>query len=118
MVFSDSRCQDCPYTGIVIGSYILFYQGLPIDYCTHVTGTVTQFISESEYNAACTAIMVVSHFRIINNELTNKYLDVVPEQAAIILLDFNASMCMAKNENDTKHTRHISSWIYFVRNVE
>ena len=42
MVFSGSICQDCPDTGISIGACIFFYQGVPIDHFTHVTGSVSQ----------------------------------------------------------------------------
>ena len=56
------------------------YQGVPINNCTHVPGSVSQASSESDYNAACTSLMNVAHFRIINNEFLNKDTDVVPEQ--------------------------------------
>ena len=46
MVFSDSRWQYFPYTGRSIGTYIVFYQGGPIDHCTYVTGPVAQSSSE------------------------------------------------------------------------
>ena len=42
MDFSESSCQDCPDTGKIIGAYIIFYQGGPIDYGTHVPGPVDQ----------------------------------------------------------------------------
>ena len=51
MDFSDSSWQDCPDTGISTGEYMIFYQGDPIDHGTHVSGTVAQSSSESEYNA-------------------------------------------------------------------
>ena len=51
----------------------MFYQVGPIDHCTHVTDTVTQYISESEYNAACNSRMALAHLRILDNELSNKY---------------------------------------------
>ena len=57
MPFSDSSRQYCPNTGISTGAYIIFYQGGPIDHGTHVPGPVAQYIAESEYNAACTAVM-------------------------------------------------------------
>ena len=47
------------------GAYILFYQGAPIDHWTHVTGPVAQSISESDYNAACTAGMALEYFRML-----------------------------------------------------
>ena len=52
MDFSDSSCQDCPYTGRSTVAYIIFYQGGPIDRGTHVPGLVAQSNAESEYNAA------------------------------------------------------------------
>ena len=51
MVFSDSSWQYFPDTGIITGSYIIFYQGGPIDYGTHVTEPVAQSSEKSDYNA-------------------------------------------------------------------
>ena len=42
MVLSDSSCQDCPYTGRSTITYILSYQGGPIDHFTHVPCPVNQ----------------------------------------------------------------------------
>ena len=36
----------------------------------------------------------------------------------MIVLDIKYAMCMANNSNDTKHTRHISRRMYFLRNGE
>ena len=79
MAFSDSSWQDCPDTEIITGEYIIFYQGGPIDHGTHVPGPVAQYSTESEYNAACTAGMDLSHFRMLIRELLNKDPDTVPE---------------------------------------
>ena len=65
MAFFYSCCQYFPYTGISTGSYIIFYQGEPIDHGTHVPGPVAQSSAESEYNAECTAGMALAHFRIL-----------------------------------------------------
>ena len=62
--------------------------------------------------------MAISHFRVINNDLMNKDLDVVPEQAPCIILDIKSAVCMSNNVKDTKHTRHIARKIHFVRNGE
>ena len=35
IAFSNSIWQDCPDAGISTGSYIIFYQGGPIDHDTH-----------------------------------------------------------------------------------
>ena len=42
IVFSNSIWKDCPDTGRSIGSYIVFYQGVTFDHCTHVPGPVSQ----------------------------------------------------------------------------
>ena len=65
MAFSDSIWQDCPYTGRSTGAYIIFHQGGPIDHGTYVPGQVAQSSAESEYNAACTALMDLAHFRML-----------------------------------------------------
>ena len=62
--------------------------------------------------------MALAHCRVLNYELLNKYPDIVPEEAHLIVLDRKYSMCMAKNGKDTKHTRHIARRINFVSNGE
>ena len=52
------------------------------------------------------------------HELLNEDTDMVPKEAPLIVLDSKYAMCMAKNGKDTKHTRHITRRIYFVRNGE
>ena len=89
MVLSDSSWKDFTYTGRSTGEYIVFYQGGPIDHCTHVTGLVSQSSAESEYNAACNVGMALAHFMVPNNEFLHKDKDVVPEQAPITILDKN-----------------------------
>ena len=118
MNFSDSSWQDYPDTGSSTGAYIIFYQGEPIDHGTHVPGPVSQSSAESEYNAAFTAGMDLAHFRMLIHELLNKNPDIVPEEALLIVLDSKSAMCMDNNSKDTKHTRHISRIMHFVRNGE
>ena len=72
MAFSDSSWQDCPDTGIITGAYVIFNQGGPIDYCTHVPGPVAQSSAESEYTESCTEGMALAHFRMLVHELLNK----------------------------------------------
>ena len=50
------------------------------------------------------------------HELFKKYPDIVPEEYPIILLDSKSAVCMSNNGNYTKHTRHISRRVNFVRN--
>ena len=79
MDFSDYSWQDFPYTGLNTGAYIKFYQGGPIDIGTNVPGPVDQSSAEGEYNAACTAGMNLSHFRMLICELLRKDPDIVAE---------------------------------------
>ena len=118
MAFSHSIWKDCTDTGRSTGAYIIFYQGGPIDHGTHVPGPIAQSSAESEYNAACTAGKDLAHFRMLVHELLNKYPDMVPKKAPLIVLDSKSDMCMAKNGRNTKHTRHIARIMHFVRNGE
>ena len=65
----------------------MIYQGGLIYHCTHITVPGSQYISESEYNAACTAGMALEKSTTLNNEVMNKYPNAVPEQAPIIIVD-------------------------------
>ena len=62
--------------------------------------------------------MTLAHFRILINELLNKDLDIVPEEAPLIVFDSKSAMCMADNGKDTKRTTHIARRMNFVRNGE
>ena len=79
MVSSNYICQYCPDTVRSAGPYIIFFQGGFIDNLKYVSGTVAQSSSESDYNAAFTAVMALAHFKMLNNELMNKYQYVVPD---------------------------------------
>ena len=87
MVFSDYSWQDCPQTGRSTGSYIVFYQGWPIDHVTHFPGPVAQCSTEIEYNVAFTTGMSLAYFRMLIHELLNKDTDIVPEEEPLIILD-------------------------------
>ena len=52
--------------------------------------------------------MDLAHFRMLIHELLNKDIDIVPDEDPLIVLDSNYTMCISKNDNDTKHTRHIA----------
>ena len=60
--------------------------------------------------------MALAHFIMLIHELLSKDPDIVTEEAPLIVLDSKSDMCMAKNGKDTKHTRHISRRVHFVRN--
>ena len=116
MDFSDSSCQDCPYTGKSTGAYIIIYQGGPIDHGTHVPRPFAQSSAESEYNSACTTGIALAHFRIFIHELLNKDPDIVPEEDTMIVLDSMSSIFVAVNVKDTKHTRQIVRIMHLVSN--
>ena len=58
--------------------------------------------------------MALANFVILNNELMDKDLDVVPKHAPLIILDIELAVCIDKNGKDTKQTRHISRRMHFV----
>ena len=62
--------------------------------------------------------MDLANFRMLIHELLNKDPDIVPQEAPMIVLDSKSAMCMANNDEYTKHTRHIVSRINFSRNGE
>ena len=97
---------------------MIFYQGGKIHHIKHVPGPFAQSSAENEYNAACTAGMALSRFRMLIHEFLNKDLDIVREEAPLIVLDSKSTTCMANNVKDTKHTRHITRRMHFVRNGE
>ena len=118
MSFPDSSWKYFPDTGRSTGAYIIFYQGEPIDHGTHVPGPVAQSSAESEHNAACTAGISLTHFRMLIHNCFNKNTYIVPEKAPLIILDSKYAVCVANNGKDTNHTRHIARRVNFVRNVE
>ena len=116
--FYDSSWKYCPDTGKITGSYITFYKGGPIDHVTHVPEPVVQSRVASEYNAECTAVMALAHFRMLIHELLNKGKDIVPEEDPLIVLDIKYVICMANNVKYTKPTIHLARRMHFVKNGE
>ena len=62
--------------------------------------------------------MTLAHFRMLIYELFNKDPDIVPDSASTIILDSKSPVCTSNNDKDTKHTRHISRRVHFVRNCD
>ena len=62
--------------------------------------------------------MDLSHFSILVHALLNKDQSIVPEEGPLNILDSKSDVCMAKNGKYTKHNRHISRRVHFVRNGE
>ena len=60
--------------------------------------------------------MDLAHFRMLIHELLNEDPDMVPKEAPLIVLGSKSDMCMAKDDTDTKHTRHIARRMHFLRN--
>ena len=115
VAFSDYKWKVCSDTGRSTGAYIIFYQGGTIYHVTNVPIPVSQSSVESEYNVAWPAEMALAHFRVLIHELFNKDPNIVPEEVPLILLYSKYVLCMAKNSKDTKHTKHISRGIHFLR---
>ena len=92
MAFSDSSWKYFPDTSRSTGAYIIFYQGGTIDHSTNFPGIVDQSSVKNKYNAACTAGMALENFRILIHGLLNKYPDIVPEEAPLIILDIKYVM--------------------------
>ena len=118
MIFSDSSSKYCLDTYRSTGVYTIFYQGGPIDHVTHIPGLVVLPGAESDYNSACTTGMDLLHFRMLIHEFLSKDIDIVLEESPLIILDGKSSICMANNNKDTNHTRHIARRVAFVRNGE
>ena len=62
--------------------------------------------------------MSLAHFNMLIHEFLKKDPDIVPEEAALVILDSKYAVCMDNNVKDIKHTRHIARIIYFLRNGE
>ena len=84
MDFSDYIWRDFPDTGRSTGAYIIFDQDGPIEHGTHFPVQISKPSTESEYNAAFTAGMDFTHFRILIHEFLNKDPDIFLEEAPII----------------------------------
>ena len=59
--------------------------------------------------------MALENFRVLINEILNKDPDIVPGEAPLTVLDINSDVFMANNVKYTKHMRHISRRVHFVR---
>ena len=60
--------------------------------------------------------MALTHFTMLIRGFLNKDLDIVPEEAPLIILDSKYALCMSKNGRDTEQARHISRRVHFLRN--
>ena len=62
--------------------------------------------------------MALSYFSILFHALLNKDQSIVPEEAPLNILDSKSDVCMSMNGKYTKHNRHISRRVHFLRNGE
>ena len=60
--------------------------------------------------------MDLAHFGMLIHGLLNKDPYIVPEEAPLVILDINASVCTDNNGKDTKHTRQIARRVHFLIN--
>ena len=115
ITFSNSSWKDCADTVISTGEYIIFHQGEKIDHGTHFPGLVDQSSAESEYNTAWTTGMALADFRMLIHEFLNKDLDIVPEEAPLIILYIKYAAYMNNNCKDTKHKIKFLEEVYFLK---
>ena len=88
MAFSGSSWKYFPDTGRSTGAYIIFYQGGQL-IMTHICQ------EQSEYNPSHTAVMALSHFRMLIRELLNKDLDIGPEEDNLTILNSKSTfLCL------------------------
>ena len=63
-------------------------------------------------------LCVKEYCRMLKSELEGEDPDEVLEAPPLVILDSKSGVDMAKNEKDTKHTRHISGRMHFVQQGE
>ena len=107
MAFSDSTWKYFPDTGRITVTYIIFYQGGPIDHGTHVPGPFSQSSTESDYNVAHNSGMALANLRMLIHGFLNKDPDIVLEEYTLIILESKSTVFMDENGKDTNHTRDI-----------
>ena len=62
--------------------------------------------------------MALAYSRMFIYEFLKRDLDIVPDEALLIILNIKSYLCMAKNVKYAKHTRHISRRVQWVINSE
>ncbi|KAI2501282.1 hypothetical protein MHU86_13145 [Fragilaria crotonensis] len=118
--FSDASWQDCPDTGRSTVGYMIFYNGALIE-ANSTMPTVAMSTSEAEYMAACSATMATAHIRASHDMLylgTKQWREStqrLPSIPAILMIDNEATVQIAKNGKLTRKTRHIERRFHFVR---
>ena len=75
-------------------------------------------VQKSEYNAAFTVVIYLTHLRMLTNAFLSKGSYIFIEEAPLIILCRKYALCMAYNGKDTKHTIHIDRRVHLVINDE
>ncbi|KAI2491797.1 hypothetical protein MHU86_22765 [Fragilaria crotonensis] len=121
-VFSDASWQDCPDTGRSTVGYMIFYNGALIEANSTMPTPVAMSTSEAEYMAACSATMATAHIRMLLYDMlylgTKQWREStqrLPSIPAILMIDNEATVQIAKNGKLTRKTRHIERRFHFVR---
>jgi hypothetical protein len=121
-VFSDASWQDCPDTGRSTIGYMIFHNGALIEANSTMPTPVAMSTSEAEYMAACSATMATAHIRMLLYDMlylgTKQWREStqrLPTTPAILMIDNEATVQIAKNGKLTRKTRHIERRFHFVR---
>jgi hypothetical protein len=121
-VFSDASWQDCPDTGRSTVGYMIFYNGALIEANSTMPTPIAMSTSEAEYMAACSATMATAHIRMLLYDMlylgTKQWRETtqrLPSIPAILMIDNEATVQIAKNGKLTRKTRHIERRFHFVR---
>jgi hypothetical protein len=121
-VFSDASWQDCPDTGRSTVGYMIFHNGALIEANSTMPTPVAMSTSEAEYMAACSATMATAHIRMLLYDMlylgTKQWRESsqrLPSIPAILMIDNEATVQIAKNGKLTRKTRHIERRFHFVR---
>ena len=122
IVFSDASWQDCPDTGRSTVGYMIFRNGALIEANSTMPTPIAMSTSEAEYMAACSATMAAAHIRMLLYDMlylgTKQWREStqrLPTTPAILMIDNEATVQIAKNGKLTRKTRHIERRFHFVR---
>ena len=122
VVFTDASWQDCPDTGRSTVGHLIFYNGALIDANSSMPSPVAMSSAESEYLSACNGAMAVAHIRMLVYDMLylgtkdwKMAMQSLPSNPAILMVDNEAAVQMAKNGRMTRKTRHIERRFHFVR---
>ena len=119
--FSDASYMDCPDTRRSTIGYKIFYRGGLIEWSSSLPIPIANSSAESEYMAACSACMSMTHLSMLIYDLDNlgkKDYDpyYTPRDSPnILMVDNSATVKMAQNFKPSKYTRHIERRFHYVR---